>query len=203
MCTVYIKHDSVLAHAVIKVNGQDLPVDSRYLLGDRTINDWVKFLPEMLIKEWSTREAVVEFDGDDVVYKVIEEVVNNANQGGFRLTCKKLEVQSEYKGSITLESKIKKVMGRSDLREEEVNEITKVLEYVKDIDGIKEKINNMMKRKQLLLNDLVEKRNEVLNQSVELITVDGLVDIESQIVQVKDVMKNLGELKGRIENFDL
>ena len=52
MCTVYIKHDSVLAHAVIKVNGQDLPVDSRYLLGDRTINDWVKFLPEMLIKEY-------------------------------------------------------------------------------------------------------------------------------------------------------
>ena len=94
-------------------------------------------------------------------------------------------------------------MGRSDLREEEVNEITKVLEYVKDIDGIKEKINNMMKRKQLLLNDLIEKRNEVLNQSVELITVDGLVDIESQIVQVKDVMKNLDELKGRIENFDL
>ena len=89
------------------------------------------------------------------------------------------------------------------MREEEVNEITKVLEYVKDIDGIKEKINNMMKRKQLLLNDLIEKRNEVLNQSVELITVDGLVDIESQIVQVKDVMKNLDELKGRIENFDL
>ena len=41
-----------------------------------------------------------------------------------------------------MESKIKKVMGRSDLREEDVKEITKVLEYVKDIDGIIEKINN-------------------------------------------------------------
>lgn len=202
MCTVYIKYDSVLEHTLVKIDGQDLPVDSKYVFGDKTVSDWVKLLPEMLERELRTREAVIEFDGDDVVYKVIEEVVNNANQGGFRLICKKLEVQSEDKGSITLESKIKKVMGRSDLREEDVKEITKVLEYVKDIDGIIEKINNMMKRKQLLLNDLVEKRNEVLNQSVELITVDGLVDIESQIVQVKDVMKNLDELKGRIENFD-
>lgn len=196
MALIYIRNIPDQSQTIIKINGDDLPINSnyRFILDCESVSDWINKLPDMIETELCTHEAFVEFEGGYEDYKILEAIVCEANKKGYSLKCKRISDNNK----LDINLKVRDVLCEIALNEKEFNELDIVLDDEIDIGNIVKKIERTIKEKEVVLVDLKKKEYEIeLNGSVESV-LQMLSDISENIVELDRFIAKLKMLEKRL-----
>lgn len=133
---MYIKYNSLKPETTITFDGEELSSNSEYFVGDKRISEWIDGLPQMILDEWGTKKAYIEFDGSVYDYKLLQAVVDKANRNGYKLVCnhsslndeKQVNVEALLKELDSINLSVKeKIQIREAIREIQSNNVKVVV----------------------------------------------------------------------------
>ena len=82
-----LRYNPFKIETAIKMNGKDVKESSKLNIADNTrLQEWIDELPERFRGACNSKEFSIEFEGTDLDYDDLEEIVKEANDNGFNIS---------------------------------------------------------------------------------------------------------------------
>jgi|GEM_PF-6643207 len=201
MTEIEIKYNHFLENASIKIDGEIPKVSSNLNKSEKTFQEWIEKLPEVLLSECNTRIFSVIFYGGERDYRKLKEVLNEANIRGFQFKEILLIKRENDKAKLAkIEEILNKIFNnefiRKNYNDKKICSIFQNTSDIVDCNEVLDLINEYINEMEISVSQ--EIKNEYKN-IIQLI-LNNLYYFKKQIQKVNDEKNITNEVCCLIKN---
>lgn len=199
MRKIFIKYNPYKIETEVKVDGIAPKKNSQLNFGEKRLQEWIEELPDILLKEYNTRDFNITFHGTTLDYEDLVDVSEKAKEKNIRISLEHRHAKETTDKEKAIENIFEEIK-KGPFEELKEPDIVRAFELAKSSNFEVNVIATMSAGKSTLINSLLGKKLMPAKQEACTATITEIADNDTDNFTAKAYNKN-GILVKSIDNL--